>query len=224
MSTTPTSRDARAELQAAVSDKGWLAPFIPFPTDAPTSEAAVLVLFGVLDQIPARTDHTPVARDLDVLLQRRSATLSSHPGQVSFPGGRRDDTDHDVVHTALREAAEETGLDPTGVEVLATLPELPLVVSNFRVTPVLGWWQKPSEVAAVDHAETVDVFRVPVAHLLDPVNRFTTVRRRGDQLFRGPAFDVDGTVVWGFTAMVLDRLFHATGWHVPWDASVERPI
>ncbi|NKF32243.1 CoA pyrophosphatase, partial [Pseudomonas sp. BGM005] len=116
-----------------------------------------------LDSIPAQADEMTVAADLDVLLQRRAATLSSHPGQVSFPGGRREEQDADAVATALREAQEETGLDPAGVDVLATLAELPLAASNHLVTPVLGWWRSPSQVAAVDHAETVEVFRVPVA-------------------------------------------------------------
>lgn len=224
MSEHKTSRDARAELLGVVRDAGWNGPWPQIPEDEPAHPAAVLVLFGVLDSIPAETPSTPVARDLDVLLQRRAATLSSHAGQVSFPGGRRDPGDADIVATALREAEEETGLDPEGVEVLATLPELPLAVSNFLVTPVLGWWRAPSRVAAVDHAETVEVFRVPVAELLDPANRFTTVRRYGAQTFRGPAFDVGGHTVWGFTAMVLDRLFHAAGWHQEWDQSIERPI
>lgn len=186
--------------------------------------SAVLILFGVLDNIPARTPDAAVARDLDVLLQRRAPTLSSHPGQVSFPGGGHEPADRDDVDTALREAEEETGLDPTGVEILATLPQLPLAASNHQVTPVLGWWTKPSKVAAVDHAETVEVFRVPVAGLLDPATRYTSTISRGDVTFKGPAFDVDGTIVWGFTAMVLDRLFDACGWTVPWDTSDERPV
>lgn len=224
MSEHKTSRDARAELIGAVRDAGWDGPWPQIPQDEPAHPAAVLVLFGVLDDIPADSVTTPVARDLDVLLQRRAATLSSHAGQVSFPGGRRDPEDADIVATALREAEEETGLDPSGVEILAALPELPLAVSNFLVTPVLGWWRTPSRVAAVDHAETVEVFRVPVAELLDPANRFMTVRRFGPQTFRAPAFDVRGHTVWGFTAMVLDRLFHATGWHQDWDETIERPI
>lgn len=224
MSPEPPSHDARAELLSAVGHEGWHGPFPQRGTAPAEATAAVLVLFGVLDDIPARTNQTPVARDLDVLLQRRAATLSSHAGQVSFPGGRRDPEDHDLVQTALREAEEETGLDPLGVEVLAALPAVPLAVSNHRVTPVLGWWRAPSQVAAVDHAETVDVFRMPVAHLLDPANRFTAVRHHSTETFRGPAFDIDGTVVWGFTALVLDLLFRASGWHIPWDTTVERPI
>lgn len=215
---------ARAELIAAAQDPALrsILPALPDPGGA--HHAAVLILFGVLDSVPAPHFDTAAARDLDVLLQRRATTLSSHAGQVSFPGGRREADDADAVATALREAQEETGLDPAGVEVLAALPEIPLAVSNHRVTPVLSWWRTPSRVAAVDHAETVEVFRVPVAQLLDPASRYTAVRTTGSRAFRSPAFDVDGTIVWGFTALVLNGIFDAAGWTVPWDATVERPV
>lgn len=224
MSQNPeTLHGARAELLAAARrTEAWSRPFPPLVGSA--QPASVLVLFGRLDSIPAQADEMTVAADLDVLLQRRAATLSSHPGQVSFPGGRREEHDADAVATALREAQEETGLDPAGVDVLATLAELPLAASNHLVTPVLGWWRSPSQVAAVDHAETVEVFRVPVAQLLDPATRFTSTISRMGRTWKGPAFDVDGTVVWGFTAMVLDALFDATEWTVAWDRSIERPI
>lgn len=224
MSQNPdTLRGARAELIAAAQrTDAWARPFPPVVGTA--HPASVLVLFGRLDRIPAQSDEATVAADLDVLLQRRAATLSSHPGQVSFPGGRREEQDEDAVATALREAEEETGLDPAGVEILATLAELPLAASNHVVTPVLAWWRSPSRVAAVDHAETVEVFRVPVAQLLDPAVRYTSTIHRMGRTWKGPAFDIDGTIVWGFTAMVLDALFEATGWAQPWDASVERPV
>ena len=215
---------ARAELLAASASHGWRGPLPGLADLAAARQAAVLILFGVLDRIPAATPDAAVARDLDVLLQRRAETLSSHPGQVSFPGGGREPGDADAAATALREAEEETGLDPAGVEVLATLPEIPLAASNHRVTPVLGWWRTPSRVAAVDHAETVEVFRVPVAQLLDPETRFTSTLERGGMRYSGPAFDVNGTIVWGFTAMVLDGLFEACGWNVPWDRTDERPV
>lgn len=222
MSVTP--RGARAELLAAARALSWSASFPPLFDAEGAKPASVLVLFGVLDDIPATTREASVARDLDVLLQRRAPTLSSHAGQVSFPGGRAEDADADAAATALREAEEETGLDPHGVEVLAMLPEVPLAVSNHRVTPVLAWWTSPSRVAAVDHAETVEVFRVPVAKLLDPANRYMSVRHYGAQTFRAPAFEVDGTIVWGFTAMVLHAIFDASGWTIPWNEQDERPV
>ncbi|WP_435415037.1 NUDIX hydrolase [Ruicaihuangia caeni] len=190
-----------------------------FGVDAASARrSGVLVLFGVLDREPADSDG-PVPADLDVLLQRRSATMRHHASQISFPGGGVDPTDADITATALREAVEETGLEPSGVDVLGTLPELPLSVSSNLVTPVLAWWTRPSQVAAVDHRETVDVFRIPVADLLDPANRLTAVRRRGAQTFRSPAFDVEGRLVWGFTGIVLSRLFDELGWTVPWETS-----
>lgn len=194
--------------------------------------AAVLVLFGVLDSVPASaplitgvngatrggSPVVPVPRDLDVLLLRRAATLGSHPGQIAFPGGRLEASDADATAGALREAAEETGLDPDGIEPLGTLPELPLAVSNHLVTPVLAWWTRESEVAAVDHAETVEVFRIAVADLLDPANRVSTAHTVGNSTHRMPAFTVDDRLIWGFTAIVLSRMFDELGWTTPWDA------
>jgi 8-oxo-dGTP pyrophosphatase MutT (NUDIX family) len=185
--------------------------------------AAVLLLFGALDETPAHFHESVVPDDLDLLFVERAAGLSSHPGQVAFPGGGIDPTDDGPEAAALREAVEETGLDATGVEILGVLPEIPLSVSNFLVTPVLAWWTAPSPVAVVDFAESAQVFRVPVADLLDPANRRMSVLRRGGQVFRSPAFLVHGVVVWGFTAIVLNHLFDDLGWTLDWDTSLEIP-
>ena len=172
-------------------------------------ESAVLVLFG----------HGPDGPDL--LLIQRAATVSSHAGQPAFPGGAVDDTDADVVAAALREAEEETGLDASGVQVFATLPALWLPPSGFVVTPVLGWWRVESPVDVVDPGEVESVVRVPLAELLDPANRVSVGHPSG---FVGPAFDVRGLLVWGFTAGLLSRLFALSGWERPWDDSVVRPL
>jgi 8-oxo-dGTP pyrophosphatase MutT (NUDIX family) len=208
-----TAYDALPEWLRPVADTArtvrpeQLSRFLP-PAEG-GRESAVLVLFG----------EGPAGPDL--LLIQRAATVSSHPGQPAFPGGAVDDTDADVVAAALREAEEETGLDPSGVDVFATLPPLWLPPSGFVVTPVLGWWRSESPVGVVDPGEVESVVRVPLAELLDPVNRVSVSHASG---FVGPAFEVRGLLVWGFTAGLLSRLFALCGWERPWDASVLRPV
>lgn len=185
--------------------------------------AAVLLLFGALDDVPAASSKPLASADLDLLLVERAATLTNHPGQVAFPGGGVDPGDASVLAAALREAEEETGLDPEGVEILGQLPEVPVPVSNFIVTPVLGWWTRQTAVDVVDYGESAQVFRVPVRDLLDPDNRVTATLTRNGQTYRGPAFTVNGVVVWGLTAGILTHVLDELGWSVPWDASREIP-
>ncbi len=222
---TSSTMTARAELEALCArGMDWRTDMRAFPNAGPGRPAAVLVLFGILDSVPADATGV-VGRDLDVLLLRRAATLGSHPGQIAFPGGRVEPSDAGPIAAALREAAEETGVDPTGVDPLGTLPAIPVPVSDHIVTPVPAWWTRPSEVAAVDHAESVDVFRVPVADLLDPANRGSTAHPLGRGLGRVPAFEVGGRIIWGFTAIVLSRMFEELGWEEAWDPRriIDRP-
>jgi 8-oxo-dGTP pyrophosphatase MutT (NUDIX family) len=168
-------------------------------------DAAVLVLLGVHE-----------ARGPDVLLQLRANGGGAHSGQVAFPGGSAEPGDGGPVDTALREAVEETGLDPSGVRPVALLPRLHIPVSDFRVTPVIAHWERPSKVWAVDPAESAAVARVPLADLADPANRF---RLRHPSGFAGPAFALPGMLVWGFTAGVLAHLLSIGGFEQPWDAT-----
>ncbi|MBL1095131.1 NUDIX hydrolase [Streptomyces coffeae] len=184
------------------------------PPRAGGRPSAVLVLFG-------EGAHGP-----ELLLMERSGSLRSHAGQPSFPGGALDPEDGDPdgpgpLRAALREAEEETGLDPAGVQVFSVLPRLYIPVSGFVVTPVLGWWHRPSPVGPVDLAETARVFTVPVADLTDPANRATTAHPSGHT---GPAFLVEGALVWGFTAGVIDRILHFAGWERPWDRAKRVPL
>jgi 8-oxo-dGTP pyrophosphatase MutT (NUDIX family) len=164
--------------------------------------SAVLILFGEGPKGP------------DLLLIERTAHLRSHAGQPAFPGGGVDPGDGGPARTAVREAQEETGLDPDGVEVLAVLAELWLPPSGNIVTPVVAWWREPSEVHAADTGEVAAVARVPVADLADPRNRSMV---RGPSGRQSPAFAVADMLVWGFTAGVLDRLLALGGWEQPWD-------
>lgn len=177
-----------------------LTRFMP-PEDSDARLGAVLMLFGEGPEGP------------DLLLTERAHHMRSHPGQVSFPGGKIDPGET-PREAALREAWEETGLDPRGVTVFAELPELWLPPSNFAVTPVLGWWHEPSDVAVVDPDEVHEVYRVPISELLDPAHRIVVRHPSG---FVGPGFligDDKDVILWGFTAGVISRLFEFLGWVV----------
>jgi 8-oxo-dGTP pyrophosphatase MutT (NUDIX family) len=175
-----------------------LTRFMP-PEDSDARRGAVLVLFG----------DGPDGGEL--LLTERAHHMRSHPGQVSFPGGSLD-AGETPREAALREAWEETGVDPDGVEVFAELPELWLPPSNFAVTPILGWWRDPSEVDVVDPDEVHAVYRVPIRELVDPTHRIAVRHPSG---WIGPGFligDDKDVILWGFTAGIIARLFDFLGW------------
>ncbi len=217
MAETPNRAPAEAPYPA------WLQPLLDAVAGAGPSQlarflrpengggrpSAVLILFGEGPDGP------------DVLLIQRATTLNSHAGQPAFPGGGTDPDDGGPAGTALREAAEEVGVDPAGVRVLAVLPALHIPVSRYDVTPVIAWWHTPVAVSPVDPGEVAAVERVPVAELVDPANRFRVRHRRG---FVGPAFSVRGMLVWGFTAGLLDAMLEQAGWARPWDHSDIREL
>lgn len=190
---------------AAVMD----VPAIIRPPSRGGRRSAVLVLFGAGDDGP------------DLLFIQRNDGLRRHSGQPAFPGGKIEDGDDGPVGAALREAMEETGLDPAGVEVLATLPELFITRSDFRVVPVLAWWRQPCEVRPMDIGEVAAVRRITLADLADPVNRLTLRFPSGHS---GPAFRIDSMLIWGFTALLTDRLLALGGFERPWDAATIREL
>ena len=157
----------------------------------------------------------------DLLLIQRASTMRSHAGQPAFPGGAVDDDDEDAAGAALRESREETGLDPAGVLVFGSLPDLWVPVTNYVVTPVLGFWHAPSPVSAMDPAEVSSVHRVPLSDLVAPANRCRVLHPSG---FIGPAFEVSGLLVWGFTAGLISGLLDRVGWAEPWDEGRVLPL
>lgn len=171
--------------------------------------AAVLILIGEGPEGP------------EIMFVERAAGLRNHAGQIAFPGGAAEVNDHDLADTALREAAEETGVDRSGIEVLGLLPPAYVEVSGFDVTAVIGWWRDPSPVAVMDTREAASIDIVPVAVLTDPAHR---ARVRHPSGYTGPAFEVNGHLIWGLTAHLLDGVLDLAGWQRPWDRSRELPI
>ncbi len=146
---------------------------------------------------------------LTVLLTERTSHLSSHSGQVAFPGGKADPEDDDAVETALREAEEEIGLERRFVQVLGSLP-IYTTGSAFLVTPVVALVQPSHTVKANPH-EVADVFEVPLGFLMDPANH-----RRHAMEWAGARREwlsmpyVDGSAerfIWGATAGMLRNFY-----------------
>ncbi|HVG05519.1 MAG TPA: CoA pyrophosphatase [Burkholderiaceae bacterium] len=176
-----------------------------FNPDQPPRAAAVLIPLIV---------H---AEGTCVLLTKRTAHLHDHAGQISFPGGRVDQSDTDAIATALREAHEEIGLPPAQVDVIGTLPEY-LTATGYKVTPVVGLIERPFS-PVLDAFEVSEIFEVPLAFLMDPINH----ERRIFQLdgvgkvsrtfyampYATPQRAAEGRryFIWGATAAIVRNLY-----------------
>lgn len=147
--------------------------------------------------------------ELTVLLTQRTAQLSTHAGQVAFPGGKRDPEDLNAADTALREAQEEVGLERDQVEVLGSLPDYETGTA-FVVTPVVALVQ-PDAVLKPNPYEVADVFEVPLRFLLDPANhRQHRLQWQGleREWFSMPYDDAGRErYIWGATAGMLRNFY-----------------
>jgi 8-oxo-dGTP pyrophosphatase MutT (NUDIX family) len=176
-------------------------------------DAAVLVLFSGAQDAPA--DGLP--DDADLLVTVRASTLRHHAGQAAFPGGASDPEDDGPVSTALREANEETGLDPGRLRPLAILERMFIPPSGFHVVPVLAYSPDPGPVQVVSPGETAIVARVPVRAFVNPENRLMVYRKERSRRYAGPAFLLNQMLVWGFTGQVISAALDVAGWAKPWN-------
>lgn len=177
------------------------------PQKEGADQAAVLICFT----------GDPTARELPkdaaVLITHRTPSMRSHSGQMAFPGGHIDATDAGPVAAALREAQEETGLDPAKVTPLAVMEAATTGGSNRRVRPVVAYAADPGTVWPASERETDDVFFAPIGGLIAPANR----RALGWRGWVGPAFWSGGYLIWGFTGVLLAVVLELGGWEKPWD-------
>jgi 8-oxo-dGTP pyrophosphatase MutT (NUDIX family) len=128
-----------------------------------------------------------------------------HGGQISFPGGKKEKTDIDIIHTALREAEEETGVDPGKINVIGKLTPLFIPVSNTIVTPVVAWIrEKPLFHHQVE--EVVFLFDADIKRFFDPSIIKLKPFKIGKETIDVKYFDYDGNMIWGASAMILHEL------------------
>ena len=189
-------------LAGALRDPGRVADVVALRPGNGGRPAAVLVLIGLGAAGP------------EILFIERAGTLRTHAGQIALPGGSADPDDADLADTALREAAEEVGVDRTGVVVLGSLPPAHVAVSGFDVTAVVGWWRAPAPVRVVDEREVAAVQLISVAELADPARR---VQVRHPSGYTGPGFAVRELLIWGLTGHLVDGVLALAGWQLPWD-------
>lgn len=171
------------------------------PRDLPPhSHRRAAVLIPVMD----------IAGEPHLILTKRTETVEHHKGQISFPGGRYEEPDPDLLSTALRETQEEIALSPKSVEVWGRLDEVETVVSGFAVTPYVGFVSSAVDLHP-NPIETEQIIMVPLAVFLDPANlRVEQVVHDGharDLLF----YDYPPHVIWGATARIVKKLVDLLG-------------
>jgi len=190
LSRTRMPQDPTRPVMPGDSDR-WPAKFLE-------QASAGLRAAGVLVPIIGRQSG------LTVLLTQRSSELRVHAGQVSFPGGRMEESDSDIVATALREAHEEVGIYPDSVEIVGYLDPSP-TVTGYAVTPVVGLIGSSVSID-VDPGEVEAAFEVPLAFLLDEGNQGHSQREFDGVMLNIVEFNYSGRRIWGATASMLLQL------------------
>lgn len=141
-----------------------------------------------------------------MVFMKRTDDGKVHGGQISFPGGKAEPDDLDATHTALREAEEELGISPSNVSVMGNLSPLYIPPSNFMVYPTVGFMtQRPQFIP--EPKEVAAVIETDIDQLLLPETlRKEKIKVRRELVIEAPAFVVNGHVIWGATAMMLNEL------------------
>ncbi|MEN8226221.1 MAG: CoA pyrophosphatase [Bacteroidota bacterium] len=148
----------------------------------------------------------PDGDDIHFALIRRNEYDGVHSGQISFPGGRFENSDRNMVHTALREAEEETNILEGDVEVLGEITPIYIPPSNYIVSPFVGWTpQKPEFIP--EPAEVSEILSISIKELLNPANRqMKNIQHSDHNIIEVPCFYIQDHIIWGATAMMLSEM------------------
>ncbi len=141
---------------------------------------------------------------LNIVLTKRAEHLRHHPGQITFPGGKFEESDVNLYNTAIREAEEEVGIRSQDIETFGELPEI-VTISRFRVTPIMAFINSDYQ-ATIDPNEVEEVFEVPAEHLLDKDKLYTGVFQVKSQPHRIFAIPYQRHFIWGMTAQIIQAL------------------
>ena len=147
----------------------------------------------------------PDENQIHIPLMKRPEYDGAHSGQISFPGGKLEEVDSDLVETALRETHEEIGVPRDEIEVIGSLSELFIIASNFKVLPTVGLL-KQRPVFKPDPIEVADVLTMSLDSLHDKSIRKVKEMHFPPYTIFSPYFEVRGEIVWGATAMMLSEL------------------
>ena len=140
----------------------------------------------------------------DLLLTQRTDRVETHKGQIAFPGGMVDPGDRDRTHTALREAEEEIGLQPSSVELCGLLDDF-ATPTGFVITPVVGLLRERPPLMLNEH-EVAEAFYVPLRFFCEPANAEREFRTAGGELREVWIYRYNGRIIWGATAAVIRHL------------------
>ena len=158
----------------------------------------------------------PEGEKIFICLIKRPSTMTHHPGQISFPGGKMEKGDHSAEMTALREAQEEVGINPSLIQILGKLTDLYVEVSKFLIQPFLAWAdQKPEFLINKEEVEELILFP-----LIDFAAHETILETELDTfsgLLRVKYYPFNNEIIWGATAMILSELIEIVKKY-KWDA------
>ncbi|MEI7498850.1 MAG: CoA pyrophosphatase [Bacteroidota bacterium] len=180
--------------QLKMSSLAKVQKLINFQPPSDATQSSVLILFY------------PIEDGIGLALIQRPEYQGIHGGQISLPGGKYEESDESLIFTALREAKEEIGIDPTQIQIIGQLTELYIPPSHFLVTPVVGY-QASKPTFTADPKEVARIIEIRLTDLMDEKRyQMKKMKLKLGFSLKVPTYNIDDNTIWGATAMILSEL------------------